>query len=89
MKVINLEEAKAHLEQYAAECQSSPVVVMVDSKPAFEMIPVRTDDPDFIDHLLEQDPAFQELLEKRHQESTSGRVSSLQAVRERLQNGSP
>ena len=54
MKVINLEEAKEHLEQYAQECQTSPVVVTVGGKPAFELLPIRSDDPEFIDRLLEQ-----------------------------------
>ena len=84
MKGINLEEAKANLEQYAAECQSSPVVVTVEGKPAFEMLPIRSDDPDFVDRLLEQNEAFRQLLEERRRESMSGKVSSLEAVRERL-----
>ena len=49
MKVIDLEEAKANLEQYANECQSSPVVVTVGGKPVLEMIPIRSDDPEFVD----------------------------------------
>jgi antitoxin (DNA-binding transcriptional repressor) of toxin-antitoxin stability system len=84
MKVINLEEAKANLEQYAAECQSSPVVVTVEGKPAFEMLPIRSEDPDFVDRLLDQNEAFRQLLEERHRESASGKVSSLETVRERL-----
>jgi hypothetical protein len=84
MKVIKLEEAKAHLEQYAAECQSSPVVVTVDGKPSFEMLPIRSDDVDFIDRLTEQDEDFPRLLESRHQEAANGKVSSLESVRERL-----
>jgi antitoxin (DNA-binding transcriptional repressor) of toxin-antitoxin stability system len=88
MKVINLEEAKEHLEQYAQECQTSPVVVTVGGKPAFEMLPIRTDDPEFLDRLLEQDPAFRSLVEERREQSGSGRVSSLESVRERLL-GSP
>ena len=88
MKVINLEEAKEHLEQYAQECQTSPVVVTVGGKPAFELLPIRSDDPEFIDRLLEQNREFRELVEERREESRSGRVSSLESVRERLL-GSP
>jgi antitoxin (DNA-binding transcriptional repressor) of toxin-antitoxin stability system len=44
MKVIDLKEAKSHLEQYAQECQSSPVVVTVEGKPVFELLPIRSDD---------------------------------------------
>lgn len=84
MKVINLEEAKANLEQYAAECQSSPVVVTVDGKPTFEMIPIRSDDLEFIDRLLERNEDFRRLAEQRHNECVRGKASSLDAVRQRL-----
>jgi hypothetical protein len=84
MKVINLEEARANLEHYAAECQSSPVVVTVDGKPAFEMLPIRSGDPDFVDRLLEQNEDFRQLAEERHRERKTAKVSSLEAVRERL-----
>ena len=84
MKVIDLSEAKANLEQYARECQVSPVVVTLDGKPAFEMLPVRSDDAEFIDRLIEENDAFRELLEKRRRESDLGRVSSLEEVRRRL-----
>lgn len=56
MKVIDLAEAKNHLEEYARECESAPVVVTVGGKPAFEMIPIRSDDPEFLDRLLATDP---------------------------------
>ena len=84
MKVIDLSEAKANLEQYARECQVSPVVVTLDGKPAFEMLPVRSDDAEFIDRLIEENDAFRELLEKCRRESDLGRVSSLEEVRRRL-----
>ena len=86
MKVINLEEAKANLEQYAAECQSSPVVVTVGGKPAFELIPVRPDDGDFIDRLLADNAEFRQMMEDRRKEAAAGKVSSLQAVRDRLKD---
>ncbi len=84
MKVIELEEAKTNLEQYAAECQSSPVVVTVGGKPAFEMLPIRSDDPDFVDRLLEQNEEFRRLMEERRLQTANGKVSSLESVRERL-----
>jgi len=84
MKVIDLNEAKANLEQYARECQTSPVVVTLDGKPAFEMLPVRTEDADFMDRLIEENDAFRELLEHRRRESDLGQVSPLEAVRRRL-----
>ncbi len=84
MKVIDLNEAKANLEQYARECQVSPVVVTVDGKPAFEMLPVRADDGDFLDRLIEENEAFRELLEQRRRESDLGKMSPLEDIRRRL-----
>ncbi len=84
MKVIDLNEAKANLEQHARECQTSPVVVTLDGKPAFKMLPVRTDDADFLDRLIEENDAFRELLETRRRESDLGKVSPLEEVRRRL-----
>ena len=46
----------------------SPVVVTVEGKPAFEMLPIRSEDPDFVDPLLEQNEAFRQLLEEQRQE---------------------
>ena len=86
MKVVDLQEAKANLERLAKECQSTPIVVTVDGKPAFEMIPVYSDDPDFVDRLLEESPEFRGLLEERHRESEEGKVSSLEDVRKRLES---
>jgi hypothetical protein len=84
MKVIDLREAKTHLEDYARECQSSPVVVTIDGKPPFEMLPIRSDDPDFIDRLLTTNREFLELMKKRRKEADEGRVSPLESVREGL-----
>ncbi len=84
MKVIDLQEAKANREPYARECQTSPVVVMKDGKPCFELLPIRSDDPGFLDRLLEHDSAFRDLVDERRNEGQSGRVSSLESVRERL-----
>jgi hypothetical protein len=85
MKVIDLDEAKANLGLYAQECRTSPVVVTVDGTPCFELISILSDDPEFLDRLLEHTPAFRLLMEKRRRERDEGRVASLEAVRERLQ----
>ena len=84
MKVIDLGEAKSNLEEYARECQSSPVVVTIAGKPAFEMLPIRSDDPEFIDRLLAANSEFRQLMEDRRKEADAGRVSSLEDVRQRL-----
>ena len=84
MKVVDVKEAKANLEKFAEECRSSPIVVTVGGKPAFEMVPIYSNDPEFVDRLLEKNAAFRELLEDRHRESEAGKVSSLEDVRKRL-----
>jgi hypothetical protein len=84
MKVIDLTEAKTHLEDYARECHSSPVVVTIDGKPSFEMLPIRSDDPDFIDRLLTTNREFRELMEQRRKEVDVGQVLSLDSVRRGL-----
>jgi hypothetical protein len=84
MRVIDLQEAKANLEQYAVECQTSPVVVTKEGQPIFELLPIRPDDAGFLENLMEHDPSFRDLVEERREEVRSGRVSSLESVRERL-----
>lgn len=85
MKVIDLEEATANLKRYALECQSSPVVVTVEGKPSFELIPIRSDDIEFLDRLIDANPEFRNLLEARQQEKRAGKVISLEESRRRLQ----
>jgi hypothetical protein len=84
MKVIDLNEARANLAQYARECQDSPIVVAIDGTPSFEMLPVRADDADFMDRLIEENEAFGQLLEESRREADRGQVSSLEDVRRRL-----
>lgn len=84
MKVIDVGEAKSRLEDYARECHSSPVVVTIDGKPTFEMLPIRSDDPDFIDRLLATNADFRRLMEDRRKEVDAGKVASLETVRENL-----
>lgn len=84
MKVTDVEEAKTRSEIYARQCHSSPVVVTIDGKPSFEMLPIRSDDPDFIDRLLSTNREFRELMENRRKESDAGKVSSLDSICESL-----
>jgi hypothetical protein len=84
MRVIALEEAKANLEQYADECRTSPVVVTVAGKPAFEMLPIQSEDPEFLDRLLEHNAEFRQLMEQRRKEAESGKRSAIEDVRGRL-----
>jgi antitoxin (DNA-binding transcriptional repressor) of toxin-antitoxin stability system len=86
MTVIDLEEARTHLERYAEDCQSSPVIVTAKGKPVFELIPIRSEDPDFLERLAVANPAFRRLLEERCREAEAGEVSSLEDVRQRLES---
>jgi antitoxin (DNA-binding transcriptional repressor) of toxin-antitoxin stability system len=85
MMVIDLEEAKLNLEKYARDCQSSPVIVTQGGRPVFELLPIRTEDPDVMDRLIATNPAFRRLLEERHNEVAQGKVSALEDVRQRLE----
>jgi antitoxin (DNA-binding transcriptional repressor) of toxin-antitoxin stability system len=88
MTVIDLQEAKANLEQHAVECQTAPVVVTRDGQPIFELLPIRPDDSEFLEELIAKDPSFRDLVERAREDVRSGRVSSIESVRERLL-GSP
>jgi hypothetical protein len=59
-------------------------VVTIDGKPSFEMLPIRSDDPDFIDRLLTTNRRFRELMENRRKEADEGKCSSLDSLRESL-----
>jgi hypothetical protein len=84
MKVIDLQEAKANLEQYSVECQTSPVVVTQKGQPIFELLPIRPDDSGFLEDLIEHDRSFRDLVEQGRSEVRNGQVSSIETVRERL-----
>jgi hypothetical protein len=64
----------------------TPVVVTVEAKPAFEMIPIPSDEPEFLDRLLEQHEGFRRLAEERRHEADSGGVSTREDVRQGLQS---
>ncbi len=84
MTVIDLKEAKANLERYAVECQTSPVVVTQEGQPIFELLPIRPDDSGFLEDLIERNPSFRHLVEQAREDVRSGRVASIESVRERL-----
>jgi antitoxin (DNA-binding transcriptional repressor) of toxin-antitoxin stability system len=88
MTVIDLEEARTHLERYAQDCQSSPVIVTVEGKPVFELLPIRSDDPEFLERLAVANLAFRRLLEERRREAEDGKGSPLEEVRRRLEGPS-
>jgi prevent-host-death family protein len=77
MKVIPLSEAKANLSRYAKTCRDEPVVVTINGKPAFEIVPIDERD-DLIDQLLEHNPQFRQTLQRRLKEP---RLSAEEALR--------
>ncbi len=67
MKVVPLTEAKAKLSRYGRLCHDEPVVVTVNGRPSFQLVPLEEDD-DLIDRLIEHHPGFGKLLERRLRE---------------------
>jgi antitoxin (DNA-binding transcriptional repressor) of toxin-antitoxin stability system len=79
MKVIPLSEAKAKLSRYGHLCHAQPVVVTVNGRPSFQLVPLEEQD-DLIDRLLQHHPGFRRLLRRRLGE----RAVSVAEVRRRL-----
>ena len=67
MKVVPLSEAKAKLSRYGQLCHDEPVVVTVNGRPSFQLVPLEEGD-DLIDRLIEDHPGFGKLLERRLRE---------------------
>lgn len=67
MKVVPLSEAKAKLSRYGQLCHDEPVVVTVNGRPSFQLVPLEEGD-DLIDRLIEHHPGFRKLLQRRLQE---------------------
>ena len=89
MKVIPLSEAKAKLSRYGQLCHDEPVVVTVNGRPSFQLVPLREDD-DLIDRLLQHHPGFRRLLRQRLREPSVPAVEALRRlpVRRRSAGGS-
>ncbi len=69
MKVVPLSEAKAKLSRYGQLCHDEPVVVTVNGRPSFQLVPLDEDD-DLIDRLIEHHPGFRKLLQRRLREKS-------------------
>ena len=82
MKVVPLSEAKAKLSRYGRLCHGEPVVVTVNGRPSFQLVPLEEGD-DLIDRLIEQHPGFRKLLERRLRERS---VSVAAAQRRRAES---
>jgi prevent-host-death family protein len=52
MKIISLSDAKANLSRYGNLCQAEPVIVTMNGRPSFQVLPLKEYD-DLIDRLIE------------------------------------
>ena len=64
MKIISLSDAKANLSRYGHLCHDEPVVVTVNGRPSFQLLPLKEDD-NLIDKLIEEHPKFRQMLQRR------------------------
>ncbi|HVA46975.1 MAG TPA: type II toxin-antitoxin system Phd/YefM family antitoxin [Pirellulales bacterium] len=64
MKVIPLSEARANLSRYGHLCHDEPIIVTVNGVPSFQLVPLE-EDRALVDRLIEHNPKFREILEKR------------------------
>ena len=67
MKVVPLSEAKAKLSRYGRLCHNEPIVVTVNGRPSFQLVPLEEDD-DLIDRLIQDHPDFGKLMQRRLRE---------------------
>jgi prevent-host-death family protein len=79
MKVIPLSKAKAQLSRFGRLCHKEPVIVTVNGTPAFQLVPIGTDD-DLVEQLLEHHPQFRRLLESRLAEDTIPATEALRRL---------
>ncbi|MBV8362134.1 MAG: type II toxin-antitoxin system Phd/YefM family antitoxin [Deltaproteobacteria bacterium] len=79
MKVVPLSEAKARLSRYGQLCHDEPVVVTVNGRPSFQLVPLEEEDG-LIDRLIEEHLEFSKLLQRR----LSDRIVSVEAASRRL-----
>ncbi len=70
MKIIPLSAIKAKLSHYARLCRDQPIIVTVNGRPSFQLVPLDEED-DLIACALEHHPRFGNLLERRLDERLS------------------
>jgi len=70
VKIIPLSAIKAKLSHYARLCRDQPIIVTVNGRPSFQLVPLDEED-DLIACALEHHPRFGNLLERRLDERLS------------------
>jgi prevent-host-death family protein len=63
MKVVPLSQAKAKLSRYVQLCHHEPLLVTVNGRSSFQLVPLEENDD-----LIEDHPGFGRLLERRLRE---------------------
>jgi prevent-host-death family protein len=92
MKVVPLSEAKAKLSRYGQLCHDEPVVVTVNGRPSFQLVPLEEED-DLIDRLIQDHPEFGKLLQRRLSEravsveAASRRLASVKSAKRKARHG--
>jgi prevent-host-death family protein len=92
MKVVPLSEAKAKLSRYGQLCHDEPVVVTVNGRPSFQLVPLEEED-DLIDRLIQDHPEFGKLLQRRLSERTvsvevaSRRLAATRSAKRKTRRG--
>jgi prevent-host-death family protein len=92
MKVVPLSEAKAKLSRYGQLCHDEPVVVTVNGRPSFQLVPLEEED-DLIDRLIQDHPEFGKLLRRRLSERTvsveaaSRRLAAVKSAKHKARRG--
>jgi antitoxin (DNA-binding transcriptional repressor) of toxin-antitoxin stability system len=92
MKVVPLSEAKAKLSRYGQLCHHEPVVVTVNGRPSFQLVPLEEED-DLIDRLIQDHPEFGKLLQRRLSERTvsvesaARRLASVTSAKRKARRG--
>ena len=79
MKIVPLSEAKARLSHYGKACNQEPIVVTVNGKPAFQLVPLGEED-DLIDRLIADHPGFRFELHKRLREPSVSADAALRRL---------
>ena len=92
MKVVPLSEAKAKLSRCGQLRHDEPVVVTVNGRPSFQLVPLQEED-DLIDRVIQDNPEFGKLLQRRLSERTvsvqaaSRRLASVKSAKRKARRG--
>ena len=81
--LVAIKEVEEDLPRYLRKAQSKPVVITRRGKPAGVLIGF-SDEEDYLDWKLENDPRFLARIAKSRASARAGKVTSLEATRREL-----